>query len=87
MHLAPLAILLLGLATAPVAAGDFTGFYAGVNAGYAFGRDGERLPGPAVTPDPGRAASDDALPPSARSAADVLVGQRERAHRPGRSQR
>ena len=56
----------------PAQAEDFTGFYAGVNAGYAFGRDKA-----AQTPDmpslsSTRGADDRALPPSALQASDVM---------------
>ena len=58
---------------------DFTGFYAGVNAGYAFGRDEA-----ARTPDTPslsstRGADDRALPPSALQASEVMRGARTKA--------
>ncbi|MGU3537454.1 hypothetical protein [Methylobacterium sp. A54F] len=80
-HLRPTrAILLASLFTLPAAtmlpdpaaaAEDFTGFYAGVNAGYATGggRDrGALVPAPGSAPSPGAAD----LPPSARDAAQAL---------------
>lgn len=53
------------------AAEDFTGFYAGVNAGYAYGgaSDSRTLPAPA---DASRSPDEGGLPPSAMSAADRL---------------
>lgn len=66
-RLAPACLVLLPLA-APARAEDFTGFYAGVNAGYAFGRDGSR--GLSLAPGaPGAAAPGNDLPPSAAGAA------------------
>lgn len=51
------------LCAAPAAAEDFTGFYAGVNAGWAFERGGSRdtSGGPGL---PGAAKPEDGLPPS-----------------------
>ncbi|CAO4149691.1 hypothetical protein GPNCGGLF_LOCUS3210 [Methylorubrum aminovorans] len=55
------ALGLLLLSAAPAAAEDFTGFYAGVNAGWAFER-GERDP---ATPGlPGATRPEEGLPPS-----------------------
>ena len=66
----PLTLLFL-LAALPARAEDFTGFYAGVNAGYGWSRDKETGAGapvpPGAAPAEGRAAS--ALPPSASAAA------------------
>ncbi|KQO67435.1 hypothetical protein ASG63_15890 [Methylobacterium sp. Leaf94] len=66
---------LAGLAApAPAAAEDFTGFYAGVNAGYGFetgGRDGRGFVPGAPGDAPGSAA-DTGLPPSARDASRAL---------------
>lgn len=58
---------------------DFTGFYAGVNAGYAFGRDeGTRTPDmPSLSST--RGADDRALPPSALQASEVMRGARTKA--------
>ncbi|AWN54826.1 hypothetical protein DK412_27065 [Methylobacterium sp. 17Sr1-1] len=80
--------VLIGLAVAgalsgPAAAEDFTGFYAGVNAGYGWGkahREG-RTPG---TPLPAwdKPQDADGLPPSAARAADrnpALSGSRSGA--------
>ena len=72
MRTALLALIgLAGLATA-ASAEDFSGFYAGVNAGYAFetgGRDRRGFgPGPASD----GAAADTGLPPSARDASRAL---------------
>ncbi|MGV7032236.1 hypothetical protein [Methylobacterium symbioticum] len=61
------------LAAGPARAEDFTGFYAGLNAGYGFGRDGEArtaAPGPAGAA--GRTGPD--LPPSAAEAARQMRG-------------
>ncbi|GJE19392.1 hypothetical protein [Methylobacterium marchantiae] len=58
---------------------DFTGFYAGVNAGYAFGRDrGVRPPDfPSLS---SKAAPDaSALPPSAVQASEAMKGAKSRA--------
>lgn len=69
--------LLLG--TLPAAAEDFTGFYAGVNAGWAFarGRDGA-----APLPPTGANRDENGLPPSV-----ARIEQRRRAETPegGRS--
>ena len=56
---------------------DFSGFYAGINAGYATGRERDRTvatpaPGSAVVP--GRGRADGALPPSAADAAAAMKG-------------
>lgn len=65
-----LALLLPG---APAGAEDFSGFYAGVSAGYAFGRDGGH--GPAFVPGaPGAGAPGNDLPPSAAGAARQMQG-------------
>ena len=53
---------LLLLCTAPAAAEDFSGFYAGVNAGWAFERSGNRDPSVPAAPD--AAKPDVGLPPS-----------------------
>ncbi|MCJ2126274.1 hypothetical protein [Methylobacterium sp. J-077] len=64
--------ILLVLASVPVRAEDFSGFYAGVNAGYAAGKDRDRV---VTAPTAGAGAGSDRpgtgtdLPPSARSAA------------------
>ncbi len=63
------------LATASARAEDFSGFYAGVNAGY--GRGHEDTKGTAGTPAPAAAlpegrGGDDGLPPSASAAASTL---------------
>ena len=56
------ALGLLLLCAAPAAAEDFTGFYAGVNAGWAFERGGARdISSPGL---PGSAKPEDGLPPS-----------------------
>ncbi len=70
LSLLPAAALLLpGLARAE----DFTGFYAGVNAGYAVDRDGDRNPASSF-PSPAVAAPQDhnGLPPSAEDAARLM---------------
>ncbi|SFG90865.1 hypothetical protein [Methylobacterium gossipiicola] len=70
-----LAALGLVVTTIPPAAEDFTGFYAGVNAGYAFERgDGsERGPGPTGLGGVGSSeAGPNALPPSAQDASRAL---------------
>ncbi|MHB2209367.1 hypothetical protein [Methylobacterium sp. CM6257] len=82
-----LSTLLLLLMAAPGRAGDFTGFYAGLNAGYAWGREPDRTvrapaagPGSVVrNPD-----ADRDLPPSARDAAAAI--QRSARRSPGAPQ-
>ncbi|MCJ2060727.1 hypothetical protein MKL09_29930 [Methylobacterium sp. J-048] len=64
-------MLLLVLASTAARAEDFTGFYAGPNAGYAWGRDRGRREG-AHAPDPIRTDANPDLPPSARDAALAL---------------
>lgn len=68
--------LLLGLAfvAAPARAEDFTGFYAGVNAGYGWSREESRGTGHAVPPEalPAKGEAATALPPSASAAASAL---------------
>lgn len=68
MHRILLAALLF-VATDGAHAGDFTGFYAGINAGYARGHEHDRTTGesPSLAIKP-----DAALPPSARDAALTL---------------
>lgn len=64
----------LVLAPVPVRAGEFTGFYAGVNAGYCWDREETRESGPAA-PAYGSGAdgsTDNSLPPSASAAAAAL---------------
>ena len=63
-----LPILLLVLANASAEAEDFTGFYAGLNAGYGSGKERDR---DAVAPGTGAGRTDSSLdlPPSARGAA------------------
>ena len=56
---------------------DFSGFYAGINAGYAAGRERDRTvatpaPGGAAVAGRGRAEGD--LPPSAADAAAAMTG-------------
>ncbi|GBU17891.1 MULTISPECIES: hypothetical protein [Methylobacterium] len=73
-----LAALLIALAAFSVRAEDFTGFYAGVNAGYALDAGDRSRPRPvfpADTPDSEEAK----LPPSAASAARALESRREGA--------
>ena len=67
-------------ATAPARAADFTGFYAGVNAGHAIGRDGDRQGG-VSSPAPASPSAGAGLPPSALSAADRIEQKRETARR------
>jgi len=73
---------LAGLATpVPALAEDFTGFYAGVNAGYGFetgGRDGRGVVPGASVEAPG-AAADSGLPPSARDASRALQSRNRAA--------
>ncbi len=57
------AVGLLLLSAAPALAEDFTGFYAGVNAGWAFERGRDR-PAEAAPGLPGSGRPDDGLPPS-----------------------
>ncbi|SFL65477.1 hypothetical protein [Methylobacterium pseudosasicola] len=68
-------IILFALASAPVRAEDFSGFYAGVNAGYALGNVRDRsvgIPGTEPGAGPGRTGTGPDLPPSARDAAAGL---------------
>ncbi len=65
-------LALAGLLASPAAAEDFTGFYAGVNAGYGWSKErgqGGARPG---TPLPAwdKPSAADGLPPSAARAAD-----------------
>jgi hypothetical protein len=73
---------LAGLAApVPAAAEDFTGFYAGVNAGYGFetgGRDGRGVVPGASVEVPG-AGADAGLPPSARDASRALQSRNRAA--------
>ncbi|MGU3359141.1 hypothetical protein ACLBWX_02285 [Methylobacterium sp. M6A4_1b] len=75
MRTALLALIgLAGLASnVPAAAEDFTGFYAGVNAGYGFDTGGRDKRGfvPGVPGDES-AAAETGLPPSARDASRAL---------------
>jgi hypothetical protein len=69
------AMYLIASAIRPASAEDFTGFYAGVNAGYAFGRGegDERRPGMTDLPDTSVADSGpNTLPPSAQGASRAL---------------
>jgi len=76
------ALLVAGLAIASAAqAEDFTGFYAGVNAGYGFGRGADArqptsLPGPEAD-----AVKQPGLPPSAAGAARALRAGQAPTHR------
>ena len=58
------ALGLLLLCAAPAAAEDFTGFYAGVNAGWAFERGGARDPSTSESEASAPARPDAGLPPS-----------------------
>ena len=75
MHRVLMPTILLILALAPARAEDFSGFYAGINAGYAWGKDRDRVE---TAPYPGSRAGYDRpgagpdLPPSANSAAAAL---------------
>jgi hypothetical protein len=65
--------LVLAAASVPARATDFTGFYAGVNAGYGWEREKSATKnhaGPGIAVPDARAA--DALPPSASAAAAAL---------------
>lgn len=66
-------VCLIAPAIPPASAENFTGFYAGVNAGYAFDKgDGyERRPGTTGLPNTG-ASDSNALPPSAQGASRAL---------------
>ncbi|MCF4125515.1 hypothetical protein [Methylobacterium sp. SyP6R] len=72
-----LGLVLAGILCGPAAAEDFTGFYAGVNAGYGWGQEsqdgvhGRAKPGAATSPPAwNRPQKADGLPPSAARAAD-----------------
>ncbi len=76
------ALLMSGLLAGPAAAEDFTGFYAGINAGWGRGS------GPAPDERPAFGASapqpPSALPPSAARAAGANPGMRTPRDRPAR---
>lgn len=65
-------LALTALGAGPAAAEDFTGFYAGVNAGYGWGKERHEGVTPGTVPLPARNGSRaaDGLPPSAARAAD-----------------
>ncbi|WP_027172177.1 hypothetical protein [Methylobacterium sp. 10] len=64
----------------PAKAEDFTGFYAGVNAGYAFGRDeGTRIPDMQSLSSTRGPYERGVLPPSALQASEVMRGARTKA--------
>jgi hypothetical protein len=77
-------LLMSGLTlAAPARAEDFTGFYAGVNAGYGFQRDQKhREPSSAPTPGTTTSADANALPPSAAGALRAIEAGRA-GSRPG----
>lgn len=79
------ALLLVPLGFAPARAEDFTGFYAGVNAGYAFDRDRHERDGAVTFPD--TASSNDApgLPPSALNASQSPAMRDSRGARSDRT--
>ncbi|WP_233386037.1 hypothetical protein [Methylobacterium sp. C25] len=59
---------------------DFSGFYAGVNAGYAFDRDGHRGSGMQAIPGPStNADATPGLPPSAETASQSPAMRGSRA--------
>lgn len=66
------------VATHAQAAEDFTGFYAGVNAGYAFGRDGGARSPDLSALSSGAKGDDRALPPSALQASESMKAARAR---------
>jgi hypothetical protein len=73
--------IILVLNGAAARAEDFSGFYAGVNAGYAWGKGRDRsLAAPSVGPGVGlgRNGSGPDLPPSARDAAAAMQRSRQR---------
>ncbi|KMO41257.1 hypothetical protein VQ03_13080 [Methylobacterium tarhaniae] len=64
-------LALAGVLAGPAAAEDFTGFYAGVNAGYGWSRERHEGVKPGASqPAWGRPQDADGLPPSAARAAD-----------------
>ncbi|MEE7456541.1 hypothetical protein MPAR168_10535 [Methylorubrum populi] len=73
------ALGLLLLCAAPAAAEDFTGFYAGVNAGWASGRDRDTVS--AVPSLPGEAQPGDGLPPSVARVQERRLPESERSAR------
>jgi hypothetical protein len=73
--------IILVLNGAAARAEDISGFYAGVNAGYAWGKGRDRsLAAPSVGPGVGlgRNGSGPDLPPSARDAAAAMQRSRQR---------
>ncbi|MET7241995.1 hypothetical protein ABZT49_01370 [Methylobacterium sp. EM32] len=79
-----LGLALAGALSGPAAAEDFTGFYAGVNAGYGWGKEHREGAKPGTTPLPAwnKPQGADGLPPSAARAADrnpALSGSRSGA--------
>ena len=73
------ALGLLLLCAAPAAAEDFTGFYAGVTAGWASGRD--RYAAAAAPPLLGEAKPGDGLPPSVARVQERRLPDSERTAR------
>ena len=72
------ALGLLLLCAAPAAAEDFTGFYAGVNAGWASGRDRDAAAAPSL---PAEAKPGDGLPPSVARVHERRLPESERSAR------
>ncbi|BCM84512.1 hypothetical protein [Methylobacterium indicum] len=65
-------LALAGILATPAAAEDFTGFYAGINAGYGWSRERDAGVAPPGAPLPAwdRPREAEGLPPSAARAAD-----------------
>ncbi|GEP01009.1 porin family protein [Methylobacterium haplocladii] len=76
-------LVVLALGASSACAEDFTGFYAGVNAGYAFDRSRDERGGPNALPDVSPRPDDaGSLPPSALTASQSPAMRGSRAERP-----
>ncbi|WP_246682775.1 hypothetical protein [Methylobacterium sp. WL9] len=76
-------LIALALGVSPACAEDFTGFYAGVNAGYAFDRERHVQAASSAFPGaPSAGGNAEGLPPSALSASQSPAMRGSRAERP-----